>query len=63
MLEKVRKLMPPDKATNFPKIRVKVFSLASLSQNCPQDHPLPNHVGKSLKNNAFWQGHQFYKDS
>ena len=30
MLGKVGKLMPPDKATYFPKIHVKVFSLASL---------------------------------
>jgi len=29
-LGKVEKLMPPDKATNFPKIHAEVFYLASL---------------------------------
>jgi len=89
MLGKVEKLMPPDKATNFPKIHAEVFYLASLFplwfprpppakqcwqklkmmppgrainftkipdkllpwlhflQNAPQDHPLPDHVGKN----------------
>jgi hypothetical protein len=44
-------------AMTFTKSPDKLLPWVRFFRNAPQDNPLPNHVGKSLKNDALCQGH------